>query len=137
MNRSETAVLLGIAAAYDQRTVGESDVMAWQELLGDVRAADAVQAVKDHYSTETRRVMPVDVLNGVRRIRKDRLDRNPEPPPPDQLADDPRAQQAWTLEMRRCIADGELTTTVAEVNAAGQERLRQLIAGVGREVPGA
>lgn len=134
MNRSEVAILLGVAAAYDQRTVGEADVVAWHELLGDQSAADAVQAVKNHYATETRRVMPVDVISGVKRIRADRLERNPMPEPdPNMPVGD---WLVWHRETLRRIGDGELTTTTAPViDQAGQARVRQLVGGIGREVP--
>lgn len=135
MNRGDVARLLAVCAAYDQRTAGEADVLAWAELIGDLNAADAVQAVKNHYATETRRVMPVDVITGVRRIRDDRLARNPLPDPPaDMTAIEYRD---WLRHTTKLIADGELTTSAAatEVNPAGQERLRVLAAGIGREVP--
>ena len=72
MNLTQTAQLLTLAAAYDQRTIGEVDVRAWADLLGGVEYADAQQAVKTHYATETRRVMPVDVIRGARRIADER-----------------------------------------------------------------
>lgn len=136
MNRSETAILLGIAAAYDQRTVGEADVMAWQDLLADVRSADAVQAVKDHYAAEARRVMPVDVLTGVKRIRTKRLDENP-------ILDVPNGMEAreyltWLRETRKQIADGTLTTVAGQqgiLDRAGAERFRTLTEGAFRVVP--
>lgn len=135
MNRTEAASLLTLAAAYDQRTIGEADALAWFEILGDLRVQDAQQAIKEHYKREARRVMPVDVIDGVKRIRKDRLDRNRLPEPPSELT--VPEYIAWQREMTRQIADGELTTTAsgAEISLDGQERLRQIVAGVGREVP--
>jgi hypothetical protein len=73
VNRNETIDLLTLCAAYDQRTVGEADVVAWQTVLGLVDARDAGQAVVDHYKSLTRRVMPADVLAGVEQIRLARL----------------------------------------------------------------
>lgn len=61
MNLSETATLLGLAAAYDKRTVGEVDVRAWQDVLADVKFEVAVDAVKSHYRNSREFLMPADI----------------------------------------------------------------------------
>jgi hypothetical protein len=66
ITKSETALVLALAAAYDQRTIGDSDIEAWYELLArhpDVDFEIAKRRVKDHYEREHRRVMPSDVLS--------------------------------------------------------------------------
>ena len=73
MNPGDTARLLGIAAAFDQRTVGKADVAAWYKVLEGVRYVDAEQAVLEHYSSTRDRLMPFDVLNGVKAIRSERV----------------------------------------------------------------
>lgn len=72
MNRSETAVLLAKVSAFDQRTVGEADVLAWHDVLGDLDLADALAAVSGHYRDSTDRIMPADVRRGVRELRAER-----------------------------------------------------------------
>lgn len=135
MNPAEALALTRLVAAMcPAQKFDEYTPDAWGVLLEDVRFEDARHAVTNLGRKQVF-IAPSEILTEVRRIRDDRLARNPEPAPPDEMADDPHAQQAWQLEMRRRIADGALTTTVAEVNAAGQERLRALVAGVGREVP--
>lgn len=69
MNRSQTAQLLGKIAAFDQRTVGDADVLAWHEALSDLNFDLAMQAVSHwHGHTETnRRIMP----GNVRRVCED------------------------------------------------------------------
>ena len=61
MTPDETALVLTKAAAFDQRTIGEADVMAWYSVLEDVPVDDALQAVSDHYRESTSRLWPADV----------------------------------------------------------------------------
>lgn len=72
MNLSETAVLLGLAAARDQRTVGETDVRAWHEDLEDIDFDDARQAITRHYRESTDRLMPAHVRRLVAEIVRER-----------------------------------------------------------------
>lgn len=128
MNRSEVAALLALAAAYDQRTIGQSDVLAWHELLADTNAADAMAVVKNHYATQRQRLLPVDVIEGVKRIRNKRLDDNPMPQPPAELTEP--EYRAWLRATTRAIADGELVTGPdLEPDPIGQAKLQQLIGG--------
>lgn len=73
MNLPETAKLLTAAAAFDQRTIGKADVAAWQQALKDVRYADAELALFEHYRGTRDRVMPFDILDGVKTIRSNRV----------------------------------------------------------------
>lgn len=72
MNRAETARVLAKAAAYDQRTVGEADVLAWHEILERVDLTDALDAVRRHYTASVERIMPADVVRLARDARRDR-----------------------------------------------------------------
>lgn len=76
MNRSEVAVLLGLAAARDQRTVGDADVLAWHEDIGDLDFADARAALGRHYRESTDRIMPAHVRRLVRVMREERRGRD-------------------------------------------------------------
>lgn len=67
MTPGDIARVLAKAAAFDQRTVGASDVAAWHEALGDIDLTDALEAVTRHYRTDDRRIMPVHI----RRITAD------------------------------------------------------------------
>jgi hypothetical protein len=69
VNRSETALLLGAIAARDQRTVGETDVLAWHEDLEDLDFADCRAAVTRHFRDSTERIMPAHIRRHVRAIR--------------------------------------------------------------------
>jgi hypothetical protein len=72
VNLAETAVLLAKAAAVDQRTVGEADVRAWQEILAHVDLPDALAAVTRHYAETADRLMPAHVIRHAKAIRADR-----------------------------------------------------------------
>ena len=80
MTRSETAKLLAFCAAYDQRTIGEADVLAWAEALEspwvpNIDLDEAQAAVVAHYRETTQRVNVADVLKRVKTDRADRLGR--------------------------------------------------------------
>lgn len=72
MNLSETARALALVQAFDQRTVGEADVIAWQSLLPDAALEDVEAAVRQHYAAETARIMPAHVLRAVGAVEKAR-----------------------------------------------------------------
>ncbi len=77
MNKSETAALLAMCAVYDNRTIGEADVIGWQAVLADIELEDARRAVVAFYSSETeRRIMPAYVKKQVAQIRNERAARN-------------------------------------------------------------
>lgn len=75
MNRPEAARLLTIITAYDRRTLGDTDVYAWQRALDDLPLADAEEAVHEHYRESKEWLMPSDVRNGVIRIQRARRGR--------------------------------------------------------------
>jgi len=105
MTPGDATRVLTLAASYDQRTIGETDALAWAKVLGDTNIDDAFQAIVDHYSRETRRLMPADVLAGVRRIRNARLAEVPEEVP-DADPEDVLAYQLALREQRHRVADG-------------------------------
>lgn len=78
MMKSEVAKLLAFCAAYDQRTIGKSDVEAWHEALDspwvpNIDLDEAQSAVVAHYRETTQRVNVADVLKRVKLDRADRL----------------------------------------------------------------
>lgn len=72
MNRQECAELLTVATAYDHRTLGEVDVIAWHEAIGDLALDECKQAVVQHYKTSTEWLMPVNIRRLVSVTRQDR-----------------------------------------------------------------
>src|SRR6266498_864439 len=61
MTPGDVARVLTKAAAYDQRTIGEADVLAWHEILAPYELVDALEAVTRHYRDSTERVMPAQL----------------------------------------------------------------------------
>lgn len=129
MNRSQTALLLGLAAAYDRRTIGEADVEAWHDVLGDISFADAKTAVKDHYRESNDWIMPAMIRKAVRKIRADRINKAPQVDPPADMT--PVETIEWLRTTRRAIADG--TYQAPAPPELKQRDMRQL-EGVFKEV---
>lgn len=72
MTPDDVVNVLAKCSAYDQRTVGETDVMAWHDVLARLDVADAMNAVTAHYSESTQRAMPADILRHARVARAER-----------------------------------------------------------------
>ncbi|BAL85486.1 hypothetical protein AMIS_2660 [Actinoplanes missouriensis 431] len=90
MTRSEIALLLGAIAGRDQRTIGDADVLAWHEDLGDLDFADARAAVSRHFRESTDRIMPAHIRRLTRIIRDERrASTTVRALPPGKLEDDP------------------------------------------------
>lgn len=74
MTRAEVAALLAFAARWDKRTIGDADVAAWHDVLGDMpadwdRASGAIVA---WYREHREPVAPSDVRAGMRGSGADR-----------------------------------------------------------------
>lgn len=96
MTPGDTARLLALVQAFDNRKVDELVVAAWQPLLAITAFDDACDAVREHYARTSDWIMPADVLAGVKRIRADRLDRAPLAVP----AADPDDVPAYLADLR-------------------------------------
>lgn len=122
MTPGDTARLLAKLAAFDQRTVGEPDVLAWHEVLGHFDLQDCLVAVTEHYREETRRAMPADIRRLAIRIRDTRKDAAERlalaaaPPLPD------RSEQVRALV--RAVADSLPTPDLYERAKARARRER-------------
>jgi hypothetical protein len=77
MTLDEVALVLGKCAGIDQRTIGRADVLAWHELIGHLQLADALEAVKRWYGARRDRIMPSDIIDGVRAIHNERAHAEP------------------------------------------------------------
>ena len=49
MNRAQVVDLLSYAAACDQRTVGDADVLVWHDMIGALDFEAALAAMRQHY----------------------------------------------------------------------------------------
>jgi len=143
MTPSQIADLLGFCAAFDRRTVGTADALAWHTVLGDLDFNEARQAVTEHYATNRDWIMPADIREAVRAVHRDRLERHTEAEPPIGDRCD-QTYQAALLNERRAIASGQIapqpvpTRLAIEAGTAPEQptgRARALLASVGSAVP--
>ena len=65
MNTVETSKLLTIASLVDNRAVSPELVQVWQGLLDDIAFEDAVAALKAHYRTSAKWLMPATIRDFV------------------------------------------------------------------------
>ncbi len=72
MEIAEVGKILTLMASYDQRKVGETDIMAWSELIGSFDYADAKDAVLAHYAATADRIMPADIVRFAKARRGER-----------------------------------------------------------------
>lgn len=114
MTLEETIDLLVLAAAFDRRHIGESDSVAWHAALGDIPFADAQAAVIDHYRESRDWIMPADVWNRVRAMRRDRIARAVVDAPNPELMDAPGRYKTALTEMIRRLGDGFGRRAIAE-----------------------
>jgi hypothetical protein len=141
MTPSQTAELLAFAAAFDRRTLGKADVLAWHTVLHDIDADAAKAAVTQHYADETRWIMPADIRQAVRRQRADAADsiQGPGLPAeiPDADPDDVPAYLAAVKEQRHRAADGQplRRRPIAELVAAASRPIPPEVEHVKRPGP--
>lgn len=75
MNLSGASRVLAAAAAFDKRTVGEADAVAWADALHHLEPADCIRAVGDHYARTNEYLMPHHIRVRVREIIRERQDK--------------------------------------------------------------
>lgn len=138
MKPTEAAALLTICATFDNRKPDRDQAQAWSLVLDGLRFLDCRDAIVAHYKTKRDWIMPSDVIQGVDRIRGERLRKFGHIPPPPQLADDPAAEIAWVRAVKERVADGEITS-MAEVEDydPGELKPRDMssLGQIGRSVP--
>lgn len=106
MNAEQAGQVLAKCASYDRRKTGDSDTIAWLQVLGDLAYDDCIAAVIAHYSETTDWIMPAHIRNRVKEIRKQRIQDADVPPPPPELLDDTAAWCAAVRAAATAVADG-------------------------------
>lgn len=61
MRANEIKTVLDAISGYDGRTWTPAAAEAWAAVIGKYPLADAVQAVQEHYATNEKRIMPVNI----------------------------------------------------------------------------
>ena len=77
MNAREVGAVLAKCAAFDNRTVGDLNVMAWLEVLGEFDYGDALSAVTRHYARNTDFAMAAHIAAAIHEIRIERQQATP------------------------------------------------------------
>lgn len=72
MNLVETGAVLAKAAGFDNRTVGDANILAWHEVLGDLDVRDCLRAITLHHSDSTEYLMPAHIRRIAEKVRSDR-----------------------------------------------------------------
>lgn len=106
MTPAEAATVLAVAAAFDNRTVGDADAQAWAAVLSDISPDEAVAAVARHYRDSRDWLMPVDVRRIALAQRRETRLSAPQPVPPRELADEPQREAQWFREYYSAIQRG-------------------------------
>jgi hypothetical protein len=113
MNDLEVGKLLGLMALADTRKPPGDDgarkamIDFWLGMVGDLRYADAAQAVQAHYRESRDWIMPADIRQRVADIRKQRITAAGPVEIPEHLADRPVEARDWKQRTLLAIADGE------------------------------
>lgn len=69
MNITQVGEVLAKAAAYDRRTIGKADALAWYEALSDLDVDACLAAVAAHYRGSTEWLMPAHIRRHVDEAR--------------------------------------------------------------------
>ena len=75
MTPADAAELLSIAAAFDRRTIGVMDAVAWADALDGLDPRECVDAVRGHFRDSTAYLMPAHVRERVLTARGVRVER--------------------------------------------------------------
>jgi hypothetical protein len=105
---ADASELLTIAAAFDRRTIGRADAIAWADALHDLDLRDCADAIRAHFRESTDYLMPVHVRTGVRAIRAERLRRYGRNEP-EYDGNDVAGGLEAIREHNRRVAAGEIT----------------------------
>lgn len=122
MNAEETSRLLAKCASFDRRKVGEADVIAWLQVLGDLPYDDCTAAVIGHYGETADWIMPAHIRQRVKRVREARITAAKIPAPPPELTNDPDAYSAALHAARVAAADGRNPETAVQLVADRNRR---------------
>lgn len=114
MNRNETIDLLTLIAGFDQRTVGDGDVMAWHVVATEEHWTWPLArraAINYHRRGGGKpRITPAHITDAIDEIRATirRTVLRTSLTPPKELRDDPRAEIAWRREYTQRVVDDAL-----------------------------
>lgn len=75
MTPADAARLLGVAAIFDRRTIGETEARAWADALDDLDPRDCADAIRAHYRDQTTWIMPAHIRERIAAVRRAEAER--------------------------------------------------------------
>lgn len=132
MKKSQVAALLGLIAIVDRRTVGETDVEMWAELLPDeMTFEDARAAMIEHRRHSTEWLQPAHIVTLTEMVYRDRLRRAGDPPIPAglSLTQEKRWRAAWVLAVKSGDPEPVGSAFAAIGMALARDRYAETVAG--------
>ena len=124
MSPNDIIDLLTLAAAYDQRTVGQGDVTAWHAALFKLDPDEAQAAVIAHYQDSTQRIMPADIYKRCRPQATRHLTTVPAPAVHDSPPDPDRWHRMWQTALTASEAECAARRAVVLADPDIASRLR-------------
>lgn len=131
MTPAEAGALLTCAAAFDNRKPDPDAATAWSLALDGLRFVDCRDVIVAHYRRTTDWLMPAHVIEGVNRLRRERLDAaGPLTPPPELDPDDTEGYARWIRTEQTSIADGNPPTSATPLPSREMPDLKSLMPSV-------
>lgn len=141
MSKKEIAALLAIAAAFDNRKANEDAVLAWLSALEHLTFNDCREAIVNHYQESREWIMPVDIIDRVRAIRRQRLEVISSLTPPAHIGaiEDPdeldRAYRGWLRATEDRLARGlEIEAEPRQLAESPPKELKAYIDGLNKKL---
>lgn len=109
MQPTEAVTLCRLAKAFcPQQQFDEFTADAWGEALAPFRFEDCKQALVEHIR-QSPFISPAEIIDGVKRIRRDRIMAHPPMIPPTSLdPEDTAGYGEWFNSSMKAIGDGEI-----------------------------
>jgi hypothetical protein len=139
---TETVLLTEyIQALCPQQAIGEYTADAWHDVLGDLELDDC-KAAAVAVAKRQPFIAPAEIRAEVRRVREERIGRNPLPAPPPDAAEQPgRYQRIIRANVERLASARDLNAALTGVGATPPsdptDEYRQARGQLARKVPAA
>ena len=145
---TQTANLIAYMQNFQALTITSTIAATWCDFLNSTHGApeasygdyqEATRAVCDRWARQEgfrNRLTPADLVREVKGVRRRRLnaweDEHGPLVPPLQLCDDPRKAQAWMIEQRQAIMDGQTPQNALERDGKSEAKQTPMPIGRGR-----
>lgn len=131
MNIAETAMVLAMIQAFDNRNVDDATTVAWQEVLEPHTVQDALKAVSDYFRVNSSWIMPSHIVERVRMIEDGRMHDFKNGYHLNQADEERMLGLNWsegTRALTRAVRTGALTPAAYEAYQSGDQPLESFLA---------